>query len=319
MPLRINKPPKYSLVLCGGGARGLVHAGFLCALEEAGYPPPSLVAGTSMGAIIGGLYASGMSGKEIRSYIMEELDISNFMESSVFKIDGPIGKLFQTGQIIGHAATRPGVDSGDKVLQILEKLSKNKNIEDCEIPFLCNAVDLCAGEEVIFRSGSIARAIRASMSFPFIFKPVIDGERCLVDGGVADNMPVKSAREAGRELGIKRILAVDSRRWRCIPSGSLKNGISVVMRCFNAMIHVSETAGESGLARPNLLIRASDKTSVYDFSRKKELMELGEAAAVQSRTELEAFFGNGLKGSLSRRKKISSGIDIEGYYKTQMH
>ena len=315
--MKAKKSLKYSLVLCGGGARGLVHVGFLCALEEAGYPLPSLIAGTSMGAIIGGLFASGMNGQELRRYVMEELDISNFMESSVFKMDGPVGKLFQTGQIISHAATRPGVDSGEKVLRILERLSKNKNIEDCEIPFFCNAVDLCAGQEVIIRSGPIARAIRASMSFPLVFKPVVDGERCLVDGGVADNMPVKSAWEAGRELGIRRILAVDSRRWRKIPPNSLKNGLGVVMRCFDAMIHVSETTG-SELAKPSLLIRASDKTSVFDFSRKRELMELGEAAAVQSKAELDAFFGTGFKGAFSRRKKTTCGIEMEGYYKAQM-
>ncbi|MCL1813037.1 MAG: patatin-like phospholipase family protein [Treponema sp.] len=313
--MKIKEKLKYALVLSGGGARGLVHVGFLCALEDEGYPLPSLIAGTSMGAIIGGLYASGMSGPELKRYVLEELDISNFMESSVFKMDGPIGKLFQTGQIIGHAATRPGVDSGDKVLRIMERLTKHKKIENCEIPFLCNAVDLCAGEEVIIRSGSLARAIRASMSFPFVFEPLIEGSKCLVDGGVADNLPVKSAREAARELGIRRILAVDTRRWQNIPAGYMKNGLSVVMRCFDAMIHVSETAGESELARANLLIHASDKTSAFDFSRKRELMELGEAAAVQSKTELDAFFGKGIKGAVARRRKVSCGIEMEGYYK----
>ena len=313
--MKINKKLKYALVFSGGGARGLVHVGFLCALEDEGYPPPSFIAGTSMGAIIGGLYASGMKGPELRRYVLDEVDISNFMESSVFKMDGPIGKLFQTGQIIGHAATRPGVDSGDKVLGILEKLTGHKKIEDCAIPFLCNAVDLCAGQEVIIRSGSLARAIRASMSFPFVFEPLVEGKKCLVDGGVADNLPIKSARETARELGIRRILAVDTRRWQNIPADYLKNGLSVMMRCFDAMIHVSETAGESELANANLLIHVSDKTSPFDFSRKSELMELGEAAAVQSKAELDAFFGRGIKGAVARRKKISCGIEMDTYYK----
>ena len=313
--MKIKKTLKYALVLSGGGAKGLAHVGVLCALEEEGYPTPSLIAGTSMGAIVGGLYASGMKGPELKRYVLEELEISNFMESSVFGMDGPIGKLFQTGKIIGHAATRPGVDTGNKVLRLIEKLTENKNIEDCPIPFLCNAVDLCAGKEVIFRSGSLAKAVRASMSFPFVFEPLIENGQCLVDGGVADNMPIKSAGEAARKLRIRRILAVDTSRWRDIPPDSLKNGLGVVMRCFDTMIHVSETEGESEIARPSLLLHASDKTSAVDFSRKRQLMELGEAAVAQSKTELAAFFGKGIKGTIARRKRVNCGIELEGYFK----
>jgi NTE family protein len=318
--MKVNQKPRYALVLSGGGARGLVHVGVICALEEAGYPPPSLIAGTSMGAIIGGLYASGMKGPDLKRFVLEKLDIPGFMESPVFKMDGPMGKIFQTGQIIGNAATKPGIDSGARVLQLLEELSGGKKIESCGIPFLCNAVDLSAGKEVIFRTGSLARAIRASMSFPFIFEPLLEGDMCLVDGGVADNMPVKSAREAGRPLGIKKILAVDTRRWHNIPAISFRNGISVVMRCFEAMIHVSETEGSHGQSRseaaepPNLVLHAADKTSAFDFSRKKDLIILGEAAVHQSSAELESFFSTGLKSVLARRNRISCGIQTDTYY-----
>lgn len=318
--MKINKALKYALVLSGGGARGLVYAGVLSAMEEAGYPPPSLIAGTSMGAIIGGLYASGMKGQVMKRRILD-IDIPDFMESPVFKMDGPIGKIFQTGQIIGNAATRPGIDSGNKVLKLMEQLTENKNIEDCDIPFLCNAVDLCAGREVIFRTGSLAKAIRASMSFPFVFEPLVDGQMCLVDGGVADNLPVKSAREVGRKLGIKRILAVDTRRWRTIPAASLKNGLSVVMRCFDALVHVSETAGfgvEAETApQPNLTLKVADKTSAFDFARKRELLALGEAAVKQSGPELAAFFSAGISGVLSGRRRSSCGIVMDTYYGEQ--
>ena len=135
-----------------------------------------------------------------------------------------------------------------------------------------------------------------------------------MDGGVADNLPIKYAREAGRELGIKRILAVDTRRWRNVPADSLKNGVSVVMRCFEAMVHVSETEGMYGDAHPNLLIHSSDKSSAFDFSRKKELLALGEMTAVQSKDELDAFFRAGFKGALARRRKISCGIELEDYF-----
>ena len=310
----MNGKLKYALVLSGGGARSLVHVGVLHAMEAAGYPPPSLIAGTSMGAIIGGLYASGMGAAALRRYVLDELELPGFMESPAFKMDGPIGKIIQTGQAIGGAAARPGIDSGNKILAILEKLTGGKNIEDCPIPFLCNAVDLCAGREVIFRSGSLARAIRASMSFPFVFEPLAEGNLYLVDGGIADNLPVKAAREAGRALGIRRILAVDTRRWRDIPAASFKNSVAVVMRCFEAMIHVSETEGDNS-ALPSLLLRVSDKTSAFDFSRKRELLRLGEAAVLQSPRELAAFFGSGVLARLARRRRIHCGIQIEDYYK----
>ncbi|MDR1306638.1 MAG: patatin-like phospholipase family protein [Treponema sp.] len=314
--MKINRNLKYSLVLSGGGARGLVHVGVLCAMEEAGYPPPSLIAGTSMGAIVGGLYASGMKAQAIKRYVLDELDIGDFMESPVFRMDGPLGKIFQTGQIIGNVATRPGIDSGTRVLRLLEKLTGLKKIEDCGIPFLCNAVDLSAGREVIFRSGSLARAVRASMSFPFFFEPLIDGDLCLVDGGVADNLPVKSAREVGRKLGIKNMLAVDTRRWRNVPADSFKTSIFVVMRCFEAMVHVSETdeRSEETAAPPNLVLHAADKTSAFDFSRKRELLRLGEEAVHRSVTELETFFGAGFRAALSRRRSESCGIQSDSYF-----
>ena len=312
--MKINKKLKYALVLSGGGARGLVHAGFLCALENAGYPPPSLIAGTSMGAIVGGLYAAGMRGPEMKRYILEELDVSDFMESLFPGMDGPVAKFLRTGQIIGNATTKPGIDSGNKVLKILEKLTDNKKFEDCTIPFLCNAVDLLAGQEVVFRSGSLARAIRASMSFPFVFEPLLENGKYLVDGAIAENLPIKSAREAGKSLGIRRILAVDTRRWRNIPAHSLKNGINVVMRCFETMIHVSEAENEFEDTLPRLLITISDKSSAFDFSRKRELLELGEAAAAKSKAELDSFFSAGFRGVLARRRKIRAGMELDGFF-----
>jgi NTE family protein len=310
--MKINQNLKYSLVLSGGGARGLVHVGALCALHEAGYPPPSLIAGTSMGAIIGGLYAAGMTGEELKRFVLAELDISGIMESPAFRIDGPIGKIFQTGQIIGNIASKSGIDSGKKVYEILEKLSKGKNIEDCAIPFICNAVDISAGREVIFHSGSIAKAMRASMSFPFFFEPLVDGDFCYVDGGIADNLPVRAASEYGAALGISRVLAVDTRRWHVMPPDSFKNGAQVVLRCFDALIHVCETEEREG--RADLLIHAVDKSSPFDFSRKRELMALGEEAIRQSSAELEAFFGLGIKAALARRSLSSCGLHIDTYW-----
>jgi NTE family protein len=322
--MKINRKLKYALVLSGGGARSLVHAGILGALERAGFPPPSLVAGTSMGAIIGGLYASGMKPGELIRFILEELDFPLFMESSAFKISGPIGKIFQAGQVLGSVASKPGIDSGSKVLALLEKLSGGKKIEDCPIPFLCNAVDISSGEEVVFRTGSLARAVRASMSFPLVFEPFVTqgetedaGELCLVDGGVADNMPVRAAREAGASLGIRRVLAVDTRKWRRISPAHFKNGVNVILRCFDIAVRRAEwyTLGQNKHSRPDLTLYAADKSGVFDFSRKQELIALGEEAVKASGAELAAFFSGGPFSALARRQKRNCGIQLDNYYK----
>jgi len=164
----------WALVLSGGGAKGLAHIGVLKGLMDAGFPRPALVAGTSMGAIIGGLYACGMSPGEMSDFAIEKLNITDYLDSFVFKINGPVGKVMQTGQILASLATRPGIDTGHRVLQLLEQLTAGKSFEETEIPFRCNAMDLLSGEEVVFRSGSVARAMRASMSFPVIFEPFMD-------------------------------------------------------------------------------------------------------------------------------------------------
>ena len=202
--MKIKKNLKWALVLAGGGSRGIAHVGVLNALQEMGFPEPSLVAGTSMGAIVGGLYACGMSPGAMKQFFISEFDIARYLDSFAFKISGILGKVFQTGQILGNAITRTGIDSGHLVLNLLEKLSGGKTFAETRIPFRCNAVDLVSGKEVVFSSGSVARAIRASMAFPGVFEPLMEGGRCLVDGGLVDNMPVRIAREEG----FRRLLAL---------------------------------------------------------------------------------------------------------------
>jgi NTE family protein len=309
--MKINKNLKYALVLSGGGARGLVHVGVLSAIEAAGYPLPSLIAGCSMGAVIGGLYASGLSVEELKKFVLEKLDISDFMEGPGFKINGPLGKLLLTGRFIGNFAVKPGIDPGDKALALIKSFVGDKHIEDCPIPFVCNAVDLVSGMEVVLGSGSLSRAIRASMSFPAFFEPLAEGGRRLIDGGVANNMPVGAARKAGAALGISRILAVDTHsNWREVPASGYRTGIGVVMRCFEVLIH----AAEAYHPRADMTLYAADETSVFDFDRKRELVALGEAAVRQSAGELGAFFGSGLLARYIRKKHKFCGIRLEGKY-----
>ncbi|MDR0723499.1 MAG: patatin-like phospholipase family protein [Treponema sp.] len=291
-----NGKLKWALVLSGGGAKGLAHVGILKALADRDFPEPSLVVGTSMGAIVGGLYACGISPAELTRFVLEEFDITTYLDSFVFKLNGPVGKVFQTGQMLGNFATRRGVDSGQSLLKLFEELTQGKTFAETKIPFRCNAVDLVSGKEVVFSSGSVARAIRASMSFPAFFEPLVEEQegsvsQCLVDGGLANNMPVYIARNAG----FRRVLAVDVYHFKTVPVSDLKTGPHIVYRAIEVVINMMERKRWSPA---DLTLYTADQVSPFNFFRKKELIELGEQAVRARESQIEAFFS-------SRRQRIS--------------
>ncbi|MDR0555382.1 MAG: patatin-like phospholipase family protein [Treponema sp.] len=301
--MRTIKKTKWALVLSGGGAKGFAHIGILNVLAELGVPAPSLVVGTSMGAIVGGLYACGISASELTRFALEEFDVNRYLNSFVFRLTGPVGKVFQAGRILGSLAGRRGVDSGERILALLERLTGGKRFEETDIPFRCNAVDLVNGEQLIFESGSVARAIRASMSFPFVFEPLIEEGRCLVDGGLADNMPVFIARK----MGFKRILAVDVGNFSIRSLDEMKNVPQIVLRCFDTALNTMNGMRE----KADLTIHAVSSATPFSFFRKKELITLGEQAVRENLSVLESFFGRGPVAWLARRRYRDCGIGWE--------
>lgn len=292
--MKTAKNLKWALVLSGGGAKGFAHAGLLKALEDLGAGAPSLVAGTSMGAVIGGLYACGMSPAEIRRFALEDFDIHQYLDSFVFRLNGPVGKVFQAGQILGSLASKRGVDSGERVLALLEELTGGKTFAETRVPFRCNAVDLVSGGQLVFESGSVAKAIRASMSYPFFFEPLIEDGRCLVDGGLADNMPVFIARNEG----FRRVLAVDVGNFTRRDLDELKNAPQIVFRCFDTALHLSQGSRE----KADLTIHAAGSETAFSFFKKQEIIALGERAVKENIPALEAFFGGGPLAFLARRR-----------------
>lgn len=278
-----NHKTPWALVLSGGGAMGFAQIGFLKSLEEAGFPRPSLVVGTSIGAIIGGLYACGMSPAEMERYIVEEFNITDYLDSFVFKINGPFGRIIQTGQALAILAGRPGIDSGQRVLELLESLTKGKRFEETEIPFRCNAVDLISGREVVFRTGSLARAMRASMSLPVFFEPFQDGEMRLVDGGLLDNVPVAIAREEG----FHRVMAVNVTGFSSMEDEKLRNGPQVIFRSIDCVLHALE---KNKKAQADLTLNIKVSEVIFSFYKKKELIELGKQAVNENLNALKNFF-----------------------------
>ena len=174
---------KIALVLGSGAARGLSHIGVLKILEEHKIPI-HMVVGTSMGAMVGGAYAAGLSASQI-----EEIACgTNWLQ--VAKILFP--KKLQSKALL----------DGERVQEFLLALFGERKIEDLQIPFASIATDIWAGEEIILDSGSLITAIRASISVPFLFTPMELNGRHLVDGGVVNPLPINIARDMGADIVI---------------------------------------------------------------------------------------------------------------------
>lgn len=163
---------KIGLVLSGGGAKGYAHIAILKLLDELNIKP-DIVAGTSMGAIIGAAYCCGMSGIEIEQE-MYGFDIKKYADLVV---------------------PRNGLLKGDKLLNFFRDFFSYKRFEETDIPILINAVDIESGKEVVFSKGDLGLAVRASMSIPGVLAPVEIRGHCLIDGGVLNNIPISLIKD----------------------------------------------------------------------------------------------------------------------------
>lgn len=177
-------PTPISLVLSGGGARGIAHIGVIEELLDQGYEIKA-VAGTSMGALVGGMYALGKLG-ELKDWMLT-LD-----RSTVFGL-------------VDFTFTGKGLVKADRVLNRMKEFIQDADIGELDIPFVAVSADVISGKEVLFRSGSIYEAIRASIAIPSVITPVSGNGQLLVDGGVLNNLPVG---HVDREEG-QMVVAVD--------------------------------------------------------------------------------------------------------------
>lgn len=208
--------PRVGLVLGGGGARGAAHIGVLKELERLRVPV-DVITGTSMGAIVGGLYASGMTASELEALVgsldwagalsdkpdREDLSFRRKQDDAEFPIDFELG-LRGTNLVLPK-----GVIQGQKLDLLLRELTINtshiNNFDELPIPFRAIASDIGRGEAYVMGKGDLAHAIRASMSVPGVFAPLRIDDRLLVDGGIVGNLPV----DVIQELGVDVVIAVD--------------------------------------------------------------------------------------------------------------
>lgn len=211
---RVFKRPKIGLVLSGGGARGFAHIGVLRVLEEKNIPIDYIV-GTSMGAIIGGLYAIGYSPDEIEKMVIAQ-DWSTVLSDYVDRKYIPLylkqehDRYTISFPIRGKSVSLPkGISAGQNITKLLSRFTqpyhKQKNFDKYPIPFACVAANIVNGEEVVMNSGDIVFALRSSMSIPTFFVPMAKNKQLLIDGGMRNNFPV----DVAKRMGAKIIIGVD--------------------------------------------------------------------------------------------------------------
>ncbi len=204
-----GKKPKIGLVLSGGGAKGFAHIGTIKVLDSLGIKV-DYVAGTSMGAIIGGLYAAGYSGKQLDSLIgstdFSKLIVDDIPRGSKTFYERRINEKyalslpFKDFKVRLPSSLSKGQNFYNLLSQLMAPVGQISNFENLPTPFFCMATDVLTGEEVVLDSGYLPRAVNASSALPTLLSPVEIGDRLLIDGGVTDNYPVEKLRARGMDI-----------------------------------------------------------------------------------------------------------------------
>jgi NTE family protein len=284
-----------SLVLSGGGARGIAHIGVIEELEKRGYQIKS-IAGTSMGALVGGIYAAGNLA-DYKEWLL------NLDKLDIFKL-------------IDFTLIGSGFVKGDKLFNELKAFIPNIKIEDLDINYAAVATDLTDRKEVVFCEGNLSEAIRASIAIPSIFTPVKKGDKILVDGGVINNLPLNHASRTPNDILIavnvnaniplsqnKKDSTEESQSFyqdilnkfntklnKLVPQNK-KNKLGYFDIMNNSIEIMRDELVKHALEAypPDILIETSkDMCSIYDFYKADELVRNGKNATIACLKNYEA-------------------------------
>ena len=293
---------KTGLVLSGGGALGIAHIGVLKMIEKYEIPI-DYITGTSMGAIIGALYASGYTASEIET-IVKSVDwiplLSDKKERKTIDINDR--ELFEKNILAlhfdkGKLEVPEGAVYGQNVYNLLSRLTWHvREIEDFSklpIPFKCIATDIQSGDAVVLEEGNLADAVRASMSIPSVFSPVEINNRLLVDGGVIRNIPVSDIKRMGADIAIVSDVGTP---------GYSKEELKSLLTVFDQLMKLTfSTSNEYELSLADRIITYDLKGySIASFLDSIEIMERGDKAAL----EHEQYFKK-LSEELKRKRTTS--------------
>jgi len=280
---------RIGLALGGGGARGLAHIGVLKVLERKKIPI-DLIVGTSIGALVGGAYASGSSPEKLQRKVEDFLNSPDFRDSALkaFGMAHARGERGLAQKIQAHlknyfyliqAMFKPGILSNEDFQKTIDYFIPDIRIEETLIPFRAVATDLVSGQQITFSKGSLRQAVMASCAVPGAFAPLKEGEKLLSDGGITCLVPSSVARQEGADIVIS--VAVD----RCMVNPpELRNVVDIYYR-------VSEIMGERlkgyELDQADVVILPEVGDLHWsDFSQAISLIDEGERAAMEKLKEI---------------------------------
>ncbi len=278
-----QKKPKIGLVLSGGGAKGLAHIGVLKVIDSLGIKI-DYIGGTSMGAIVGGLYASGYSGKELE-YLFNRVDVDALLQDftprnsksfyekrndEIYAVTLPFDK-FKIGLPSGLSK---GLYNFNLISRLTIHTSEINDFKDLEIPFFCIATDAETGEEIILEKGNLAKSLVTSGALPTLYSPIeIDG-RLLIDGGVVNNYPVEELRKRGIDI----VIGVDVQDG--LKSRDELNDVTSLLGQINSYSMAEKMVEKIKLT--DIYIKPDIKGyNVVSFDKVNEIIPLGETAAKQ--------------------------------------
>ncbi len=272
---------RIGLALGGGGARGLAHIGVLRVLEREAIPI-HLIAGTSIGALVGGAYASGINPDELQKKAEAYISSTEFQSSAIKGLEGAhargeislpqrIQTYLRNHFYLIQALFKPGILSNEEFRATIDYFIPDIRIEEAQIPFRAVATDLVSGREISFSEGSMRQAVMASCAVPGAIAPLKEGERLLSDGGIACSVPSSVARREGADIVIA--VVVD----RGIGSEELRTVVDVYLRVNEIM---GERLKQCELAEADVVIRPEVGDLHWSsFSEAMNLIDEGEKAA----------------------------------------
>jgi NTE family protein len=324
-----TKPrPKIGLVLSGGGARGITHVGVLKVLEQLRIPI-DYIAATSMGAIVGGLYASGMSPAEMEKQITtvswptllsdspprRDVGFRTKEEDAKFPLSFEIG--FREGQFRGFKGALSGSNLELFLHELTRPVDNVPTFDQLPIPFRALATDMVSGREVVFDRGPIYKAMRASMSVPGMFSPAeIDG-RILGDGGLVNNLPVDIVRAMGADIVIAVNIGTP-----LMSRDQLSSAVGYTAQMVNILTEQNVRA-QLAMLRPGDILISPDlgELTFVDFTKAPQFIALGEKAAEGAREKLATLsdsqstylaFQSSLLVPAENMPKVLDFVKIEG-------
>ncbi|HEX8926365.1 MAG TPA: patatin-like phospholipase family protein, partial [Terriglobales bacterium] len=283
---------KLGVALSGGGALGLAHVGVLQYFEEH-HIPVDYIAGTSMGGLVAGFYATGMDYPQMQA-ALDKIEFDVILNPNPRFLDQPVVEKQKWNRSAGDLALRfgkrfslpAGLNPGELLSLLLSKqtlaYSDLRSFDDLPTPYRCVATDLIAGDKVVLSHGSLAKAMRATMSVPAVFTPVQWDNMVLVDGGLVENVPV----EVVKDMGAATVIAVTLRTPAPNPD-QFKSLAGVLKQTVSVAVTLNE---RRSVKEANLVIDVdTTRYSATDYAKSKDLVKAGYAAAKEMGDRLKPF------------------------------